>query len=56
MGKRKYAYFHVATPTQVENFGDYKEALRFYGKSEKPSTLYGVTEQYDEYICIKSKY
>lgn len=56
MGKRKYAYFHVATPTGEEGFENYHEALRFYGKSEKPSTLYGVTEQYDEYICIKSKY
>lgn len=52
--ERKYSYFHVATPTHAENFGDYNDALRFYGKSEKPSTLYGVTEQ-DEYVCVKSK-
>lgn len=56
MGKRKYAYFNVATPTEEESFENYHEALKFYGKSEKPSTLYGVTKQYDEYICIKSKY
>lgn len=51
---KKYEYFHVATPARAENFGNYYEAMRFYGKSEKPSTLYGVTEQ-AEYICIKSK-
>lgn len=51
---KKYEYFNVATPMCTENFGDYHDALRFYGKSEKPSTLYGVTEQ-DEYVCIKSK-
>jgi len=51
---KKYEYFHVATPTHAENFGDYREAMHFYGKSEKPSTLYGVTKQ-DEYVCVKSK-
>lgn len=51
---KKYDYFHVATPLCAVNFGDYHDALRFYGKNEKPSTLYGVTEQ-DEYVCVKSK-
>lgn len=55
---KKYAYFVVATPWCAETFGDYNgdyhDALRFYGKSEKPSTLYGVTEQ-GKYVCIKSK-
>lgn len=55
---KKYVYFNVVTPTECENFTDYHEALRFYGKSEKPSTMYGVTE--DEgfgsiIVCIKSK-
>lgn len=55
---KKYSYFHVATPYVAENFGNYQDALRFYGKSEKPSTLYGVTEDEgfgDDYVCIKSK-
>lgn len=52
---KKYDYFHVATPYVAENFGDYHDALRFYGKSEKPSTLYGVVEESNDYICIKSK-
>ena len=59
MAKRKYNYFHVATPTEVENFGDYHDALRFYGKSEAPSTLYGVVDEAcgcaDDYVCIKAK-
>ena len=55
---KKYTYFQVATPTECENFAGYHDALRFYGKSEKPSTMYGVTE--DEgfgsiYVCVKSK-
>ena len=55
---KKYSYFHVATPQVAENFGNYQDALRFYGKSEKPSTLYGVKEDEgfgDDYACIKSK-
>lgn len=52
---KKYDYFHVATPYLAENFGNYQEALRFYGKSEKPTTLYGVKEETNDYICIKSK-
>lgn len=55
MTKRKYDYFHVATPYNVENFGNYQDALRFYGKSEKPLTLYGVIEESDDYICIRAK-
>lgn len=51
---KKYDYFVVATPMCAETFGNYHEAMRFYGKSEKPSTLYGVAEQ-GEYVCIKSK-
>lgn len=56
---KKYNYFHVATPYVSENFTNYQEALRFYGKSEKPSTLYGVID-YDgvvgnDYVCIKAK-
>lgn len=51
---KKYSYFHVATQENAENFGAYHDALRFFGKSEKPTTMYGVTEQ-DEYVCIKSK-
>ena len=57
--KRKYSYFHVATPCNAENFGNYIDALRFYGNAEKPSTIYGVHEETDgysdDYICIKSK-
>lgn len=55
---KKYNYFHVATPHVAENFANYQDALRFYGKSEKPSTLYGVKENEsfgDDYVCIKSK-
>ena len=56
---KKYNYFHVATPTHTENFGNYHDALRFYGKSEKPSTLYGVREEEggytDNYVTIKAK-
>ena len=55
---KKYNYFQVATPYVTENFGNYQDALRFYGKSEKPSTLYGVKEDVgfgDDYVCIKSK-
>ena len=59
MTKKKYEYFHVATPTHAENFGYYHDAMRFYGKSEKPSKLYGVIgydgNGGDDYICIKSK-
>jgi hypothetical protein len=39
MAKRKYDYFHVATPYEAENFGSYTDALKFYGKSEKPTTI-----------------
>lgn len=56
--KKKYDYFHVSTPYVAETFGSYIDALKFYGQSEKPSTLYGVKEDEgfgDEYICIKSK-
>ena len=55
---RKYSYSQVATPYVAENFENYHDALRFYGKSEKPSTLYGVKEDEgfgDDYVCIKSK-
>lgn len=55
---KKYNYFQVATPYGTENIGNYQEALRLYGKSEKPSTLYGVKEDEgwgDEYVCIKAK-
>ena len=55
---KKYSYFQVATPYVAENFENYHEALRFYDKSEKPSTLYGVKEDEgfgDDYVCIKSK-
>lgn len=52
---RKYDYFHVATPFEAENFGSYTEALGFYGKSEAPSTLYGVKTESNDYVCIKSK-
>lgn len=45
MAKRKYDYFHVATPYEAENFGSYTDALKFYGKSEKPTTLYGVVNE-----------
>ena len=60
MGKRKYDYFHVATPYEAENFGSYTDALKFYGKSEKPTTLYGVVNEGassggDDYIMIKTK-
>lgn len=55
---KKYVYFNVVTPTECEIFTDYHEALRFYGKSEKPSTMYGVTEDKgfgSIIVCIKSK-
>jgi hypothetical protein len=52
---KKYNYFHVATPYEAENFGDYHDALKFYGQSEKPSTLYGVIVETNDYVCIKSK-
>lgn len=58
MTKRKYDYFHVATPYNAENFGNYHEALKFYGYSDKPSTLYGVKDDEgfgDDYTCIKAK-
>lgn len=58
MAKRKYDYFHVATPYATETFGNYNDALKFYGRSEKPSTLYGVKEDDgwgDDYVCIKAK-
>ena len=55
--KKKYDYFHVATPYRAENFGDYHDALIFYGASEKPATLYGVVEEgySDKYVTIRSK-
>lgn len=56
--KRKYGYFHVATPIKAENFGDYHDALKFYGNSDAPSTLYGVKEDpcgWDDYVVIKAK-
>lgn len=60
MAKRKYDYFHVATPEIAENFGSYTYALKFYGQSNKPATLYGVKEEGasgggDDYIAIKVK-
>lgn len=55
MAKRKYDYYHVATPIAAENFGDYHDALKFYGKSEKPSTLYGVVDESIDYVCIMAK-
>lgn len=58
MAKRKYSYYHVATPYVVENFSNYIDALRFYGASESQSTLYGVIEDEgfgDDYVMIKSK-
>lgn len=60
MAKRKYDYFHVATPYEAENFGSYKDALKFYGESEKPATLYGVVNEGahgggDDYTMIKAK-
>lgn len=60
MAKRKYDYFHVATPYEAENFESYTDALKFYGESEKPTTLYGVVNEGassggDDYITIKAK-
>ncbi|MDD6017201.1 MAG: hypothetical protein PUC18_13170 [Prevotellaceae bacterium] len=60
MEKRKYDYFHVATPEGAENFGSYTDAMKFYGQSEKPATLYGVAEEGasgggDDYTTIKAK-
>lgn len=60
MAKRKYDYFHVANPYNAENFGDYHDALSFYGQSEKPATIYGVVNEGasgggDDYTTIKSK-
>ncbi len=55
MAKRKYNYFHVATPYVAESFANYLDALKFYGKSESPSTLYGVIEESDDYVMIRAK-
>lgn len=53
--KKKYDYFHVGTPVKAENFGNYQEAIKFYGHSEKPATLWGVIEESCDYVCIKAK-
>lgn len=55
MAKRKYDYYNVATPYGTENFNEYKDALAFYGRSDKPSTLYGVNCECSEHTIIKSK-
>lgn len=58
MAARKYNYFIVATPIVAETFNDYHDALKFYGNSESPSTLYGIKEDEgwgDEHVTIKSK-
>lgn len=55
MKTKKYDYYHVATPECAENFSCYIDAMKFYGKSAKPSTLYGVKNESDDYVCIMSK-
>jgi len=57
MTKRKYDYFLVTTPDEIEIIYNYNAALRFYGKSEKPSTLFGVNilDINDNYTRIKAK-
>ena len=52
---KKYDYFHVSNPFVAENFGSYLDALRFYGKSEAPATLYGCRNESGDYECIKAK-
>lgn len=55
MAKRKYSYFNVATPYCSEVFYDYHDALKFYGRSESPATLYGVSVCDGDGDIIKSK-
>lgn len=55
VAKRKYDYYHVATSYVAENFFNYNDALKFYGQNEKPSTLWGVVQESNDYVCIKAK-
>ena len=56
---KKYNYFHVATPTAVENFSVYDDAVSFYNERNESATLYGVIEHSaggDDYEMIKAKW